>query len=122
RTDEPTDKAGDFYFGTSEENSLGIDITYLRDERGLRPSSIHLYRHNLRKFEAYLERLDCRDLHALSMPVVSGFITTAAQEVGDLARRRRAALALPTRAASRRKAPSAATRRSCCAARGPARR
>lgn len=54
---------------------------YLREERGLRPSSILHYRHYLRRFERYLEDVGC-ELAALSLPVVTGYITTMAQQFG----------------------------------------
>ena len=52
---------------------------YLRQERGLRPATLDCYRHSLRRFEAYLARIDFTDLRMLSLPVVTGFITTSAQ-------------------------------------------
>ncbi|MFQ5512721.1 MAG: site-specific integrase [Candidatus Krumholzibacteriia bacterium] len=53
-------------------------FAYLRDERGLRETSIRHYRHFLRRFEAYLRRIGCGDLGALSPPILSGFIIKAA--------------------------------------------
>ena len=44
---------------------------YLRDERGLKETSIQLYGHNLRSFQAYLERIDLHELGALSPTVLS---------------------------------------------------
>jgi hypothetical protein len=41
-------------------------FAYLRDERGLREASIRHYGHFLRCFEAYLSRIDCWSLGALS--------------------------------------------------------
>ena len=55
---------------------------YLREERGLRPGSILHYRHYLRRFEGYLDQVGCRDLGALSLPVVTGYVTTMAQQFG----------------------------------------
>jgi integrase/recombinase XerD len=57
---------------------------YLREERGLRASSIRHYRHYLRQFERYLEGLGC-ELAALSLPVVTGYITTVSQNFGPRA-------------------------------------
>ena len=57
---------------------------YLREERGLRPSSILHYRHYLRRFERYLQDVGC-ELAALSLPVVTGYITTMAQDFGPRA-------------------------------------
>ncbi|MBV2150712.1 site-specific integrase [Sphingobium sp. AS12] len=51
---------------------------HLREERGLRPRSICAYRHYLRRFERYLEDVGC-ELAVLSLPVVTGYITTVAQ-------------------------------------------
>jgi integrase/recombinase XerD len=58
---------------------------YLREERGLRASSIHHYQHYLRRFERYLDQVECPDLGALALPVVTGFVTTTAQEFGSRA-------------------------------------
>ncbi|MFH1342361.1 MAG: site-specific integrase [Pseudomonadota bacterium] len=57
---------------------------YLREERGLRASSIHHYRHYLRRFERYLQDVGC-ELAALSLPVVTGYIMTMAQDFGPRA-------------------------------------
>lgn len=54
---------------------------YLREERGLRPNSIHHYRHYLRGFERYLRDVGC-EVTTLSLPVVTGFVTTQAQHFG----------------------------------------
>src|SRR5689334_20581407 len=48
---------------------------YLRNERGLRETSIHHYRHFLRGFEVYLSGIGCHTLGALSPPILSAFIT-----------------------------------------------
>lgn len=58
---------------------------YLRDERGLRPASIALYTHHLRRFERYLKRIELQELGALSPAVLSGFFTDASQALGKLA-------------------------------------
>ena len=52
---------------------------YLRDERGLRPASIALYTHNLRRLESYLDRIGLRELGELSPAVLSGFLTATGQ-------------------------------------------
>ena len=52
---------------------------YLQNERGLRPGTLEHYRHALRRFEAYLVKVGCTDLQMLSLPVLTGFITTSAQ-------------------------------------------
>ena len=56
---------------------------YLRAERGLRQRSIRLYQHYLRRFERYLHQVECPDIRSLALPVVTGFVTTAAQEFGS---------------------------------------
>jgi len=58
---------------------------YLRAERGLRASSIHHYQHYLRRFERYLQNIGCQDVGSLALPVVTGFVTTVAQEFGSRA-------------------------------------
>lgn len=55
---------------------------YLRDERGLRPLSIALYTHNLRRFERYLQRIDLEDFNGLSPAVLSSFFTDSGQVLG----------------------------------------
>jgi site-specific recombinase XerD len=57
-------------------------FSYLRQERGLQPSTINHYRHFLRLFEHYLERIELTELHALSIPVISGFITECSVRLG----------------------------------------
>ncbi|NSY39778.1 tyrosine-type recombinase/integrase [Leisingera sp. ANG59] len=54
---------------------------YLRDERGLRQGSIKHYRHYLRVFERHLGEIGC-DPGALTLPVVTAFITIQAQHFG----------------------------------------
>ena len=56
-------------------------FTYLREERGLRPETLYQYRHHLRRFAVYLDRIGCADLRVLSLPIVTGFITTTAREI-----------------------------------------
>ena len=58
---------------------------YLRDERGLRPASIALYTHHLRRLERYLERIELGELGALSPAIVSGFFTDSSQALGKQA-------------------------------------
>jgi len=52
---------------------------YLRDERGLRETTLYLYDEHLRAFAAYLIDLECEDLQQLSPAVVSGFLTERSQ-------------------------------------------
>ena len=49
-------------------------FTYLREERGLRAASVYHYGHYLRRFEAYLQRIDLQDLQDLSPAVLSAFV------------------------------------------------
>lgn len=49
--------------------------TYLRQERGLRETTLGLYDEHLRAFAAYLIDLGRENLHELSPTVVSGFLT-----------------------------------------------
>ncbi len=48
------------------EGRVGGFFDYLTKERGLRQASVHHYHHHLGPFEAYLERVGCRHLAALS--------------------------------------------------------
>ncbi len=56
-------------------------IEYLREEKGLRETSILLYQHCLRQFASYLQRIGLRDLRHLSPVVLSGFATAYAERV-----------------------------------------
>jgi site-specific recombinase XerD len=55
---------------------------YLREERGLRPASIDLYTHNLRRLERYLRRIELTDPRHLSLPILSAFISDSSQVLG----------------------------------------
>jgi integrase/recombinase XerD len=57
-------------------------FAYLRDERGLREASIRHYGQFLHGFERYLGRIGCRDLVALSPPLLSAFVTESAGSLG----------------------------------------
>jgi site-specific recombinase XerD len=57
----------------------------LRDERGLRETSIRHYRHFLRRFESYLGRIGCHELCALSPPILSAFVIESAGPFGRTA-------------------------------------
>lgn len=54
-------------------------FAYLREERGLRETSILHYGHYLRSLEAYLERIGVRRLEELSPTVLSAFVTEASR-------------------------------------------
>jgi len=55
---------------------------YVREEKGLRESSIKQYRHSLRQFESYLQRTGVEDLAHLSPVVLSGFVAEYGRRVG----------------------------------------
>jgi site-specific recombinase XerD len=57
-------------------------FAYLHDERGLRAASIEGYRHYLRRFELYLERIALHDLGALSPTVLSAFVADQSPGLG----------------------------------------
>lgn len=52
---------------------------YLRQERGLRESTLGWYGNHLRQFDAYLTQRGIQDLRGLSPDTVSGFLTDRAQ-------------------------------------------
>ncbi len=56
-------------------------FAYLREERGLRESSLNQYTHHLREFAAYLGKIGLADLGHLSPLVFSGFVTDLKQRV-----------------------------------------
>jgi integrase/recombinase XerD len=56
-------------------------FVYLRQERGLRETSIRHYSHFLRQFASYLESIGLTDLHHLSPPVLSGFVSDLSPKV-----------------------------------------
>lgn len=60
----------------------GRFFEYLRDERGLRPASLVHYRYQLARFENYLERIACRDLAALSPPILGAFVAESSTSLG----------------------------------------
>lgn len=67
---------------TPFEAQAGGFFAYLQDERGLRPASLVHYRHQLARFERYLERIGCRDLAALSPPILGAFVTEMSGPLG----------------------------------------
>ncbi len=60
------------------DGRAGRFFDYLSEERGLRQASIHHYKHHLGPFEAYLERIGCHDVAAVSPPVLGAFIAESA--------------------------------------------
>jgi integrase/recombinase XerD len=60
-------------------------FAYLRGERGLREASIRHYGHFLRRLEAYLDRIGCEDLGAISPPILGAFVTEVAGTFGRTA-------------------------------------
>ena len=58
-------------------------FSFVRDEKGLRESSILLYSHSLRQFDSYLRRIELEDLKHLTPAVLSGFIVEYAQRVSS---------------------------------------
>ena len=62
-------------------NAPGFFI-YLDKERGLRPATLDLYRHDLHGLEAYLKRIGLVQLTDLSVAITSAFVTERAQRLG----------------------------------------
>jgi integrase/recombinase XerD len=57
-------------------------LDYLRQERGLRPETLHRYAYYLRSFEAYLQRVGTDRLDEISPALLSQFLTERARHVG----------------------------------------
>lgn len=57
-------------------------LHYLRDERGLRPETLHRYAHCLRSFEAYLQRVGTERCADISPALLSQFLTERARQIG----------------------------------------
>lgn len=55
---------------------------YLKDERGLRETTIKSYSHCLRRFERYLKHIGLKELIALSPAVLSAFVTDSSEALG----------------------------------------
>ena len=55
---------------------------YLREERGLRPDTLLHYRHHLRGFENYLNKIDLHDLRDLTPPVLAAFVADSSPRLG----------------------------------------
>jgi site-specific recombinase XerD len=54
---------------------------YLRQEKGLRESSVAHYRYYLRKFKSYLERIELRKIQQLSPAILSSFVADYGPQV-----------------------------------------
>ena len=63
------------------EDTAPLFFDFLREEKGLRERTICSYRHYLRQFASYLQRIALCNLRDLSPAVVSGFATEYAQRV-----------------------------------------
>jgi len=63
------------------ERAAGF-FDYLRQERGLKETTVGRYLHVLRRLERYLERIGLQDLRELSAPLLSGFIADSSQQLG----------------------------------------
>ena len=55
---------------------------HLAHDRGLRPASIKHYRHFLRRFSAYLRRIDLRDFRHVTPTILSAFVASYGRRVG----------------------------------------
>ena len=56
-------------------------LDYLRDERGLRPETLHRYAYELRSFEAYLQRTGANRLAEISPALLSTFLIERARQL-----------------------------------------
>jgi len=54
-------------------------FTYLHEERGLRPMTVHQYRHHLWSFEGYLDQVDSPNLSELTPALINTFILERAK-------------------------------------------
>lgn len=57
-------------------------IAHLRDERGLRPATVLIYRHCLHHLEVYLKDIKANSLRELSPTILSAFVTTRSEGWG----------------------------------------
>lgn len=57
-------------------------FVYLREERGLRETSILQYSYSLQRLAVYLDRLGCSRLCELSPVLLSAFVTDCGQKIG----------------------------------------
>ena len=54
---------------------------FLRNERGLRETSLHHYRHYLRRFESYLQQIELDDITHITPLILSAFVTDYGQRL-----------------------------------------
>ncbi|HXQ46736.1 MAG TPA: site-specific integrase, partial [Caulobacteraceae bacterium] len=55
---------------------------YLRDERGLRPATLHKYDHHLRAFEGYLQQVGAGQLYDITPSLITAFAIDRGQRLG----------------------------------------
>lgn len=67
---------------TPFEGRAGRFFEYLTEERGLRPASIDHYKHHLAGFEAYLDRIGCSEITAISPLILGAFVAESATYLG----------------------------------------
>jgi integrase/recombinase XerD len=60
------------------EGRCGRFFEYLVEERGLRSATRNHYRYHLGPFEAYLDRISCREVAAISPPILGAFVLESA--------------------------------------------
>ncbi len=63
------------------EDSVPGFFVHLREERGLRPPTLHRYRHYLKYFENHLQRIGCTDLSELTPTLINMFIIEGAKRL-----------------------------------------
>ena len=73
-------------------NSVPTLFSHLTEERGLRPETLHGYKHHLRAFEAYLGKHYKCDLSALTPKVINDFIIDSAKRLSGSGVRGRSAV------------------------------
>jgi site-specific recombinase XerD len=72
---EGTQRTGPLPFASSAPGFF----THLYEERGLRPMTVHRYRHHLRSFEVYLDQVDSPNLSELTPALINTFIIERAK-------------------------------------------
>ena len=68
------------------EEAAGF-FSYLRDERGLKETSVRHYRHYLNRFAAFLVRQEVTSLKQLSTAILAAFVVDSAPELSPSSRR-----------------------------------